>query len=433
MDELISLTAHPSEKFDDYRILKEDKTILKELALKKAEIASLYVHKEKIENWKRLNDLKNVRPMVWVNEVCWHEMNIDGELTLQTTTIFAKSIETNLRRTLYLWKHMPVDMVIEPVIPCYLEVENTGFGITYDANIAITDKNSDIYSREFKAQINNLEDIEKIKYPQVTYFKEKTDEKLAVMKDIFDGILKVEKKGYPGFWFSPWDNLIGWWSVEKLLSDLILRPKLVHAAMTKLIDVYLYQLEQYENLNLLCLNNCNYRIGSGGLGYSNDLPSKEFNSNNIKAKDIWGSGTAQIFSGVSPQMHDEFALRYEIQWMKKFGLNYYGCCEPLDKKIEILKNIPNLRKISMSPWVNLELGARNIGKDYVFSYKPSPSIFADQNWDKNSVKEKLEKDLRTLKKCNVEIIMKDISTVNHRPQRLWEWASITMEIINRLF
>jgi hypothetical protein len=61
--------------------------------------------------------------------------------------------------------------------------------------------------------------------------------------------------------------------------------------------------------------------------------------------------------------------------MKRYGLNYYGCCEPLDRKIDILEKIPNLRKISMSPWVDLERATRNVGREYAVSWKPNPDIF----------------------------------------------------------
>lgn len=34
--------------------------------------------------------------------------------------------------------------------------------------------------------------------------------------------------------------------------------------------------------------------------------------------------------------------------LARWGLNYYGCCEPLDHKVHILRRIPRLRKISMN-------------------------------------------------------------------------------------
>jgi len=39
-------------------------------------------------------------------------------------------------------------------------------------------------------------------------------------------------------------------------------------------------------------------------------------------------------------MHNEFALKYEIPILSRFGLNSYGCCEPLHDKIKYLKQIP---------------------------------------------------------------------------------------------
>lgn len=419
------------EIFDSYVISKKDKDILKELAIQKAEIAELTIHKEKIELWKKLNSLKKVRPLIWINEIPWHEMNFNDELTLKTDTTFAKFLETRLRRTIYQWNHTPGDMVVEPTLPCYLIINDTGFGISEKVEIAKTDKDSDIYSRGFIQQIKNEEDLEKIKNPIIEYDEKSTNEMFETMVDIFGGILQVEKRGVPGFWFAPWDELIRWWSVQKLLADLVLNPELVHKAINRLTEACLCQLDQYEKLNLLSLNNGNYRIGSGGLGYVDELPQSDFDPNHLKAGDLWGSGAAQIFSGVSPEMHEEFALQYEIRWMKRFGLTYYGCCEPLDKKIEILRKIPNLRKISMSAWVNLELGAANIGKDYVFSYKPSPAIFTQDNWDSVSIRKKLTEDLKIIKSCNVEIIMKDISSLNYNPQRLWEWSKIAVEEANK--
>lgn len=424
--------ADPIRKFKDYTISNKDKKILKELAKRKSEIVELPIHKDKIKMWKDLNSLKEVRPLVWINEIPWHEMNVDDELTLKTSTEFSRFLETRLRRTIYQWEHMRVDMVVEPTIPCYLIVGDSGFGISEQVKISKNDESSDIYSREFESQIEKEEDIEKIKTPKVFFDKNATDEMFESMIDIFDGILKVEKRGIPGFWFAPWDELIRWWGVEKALTDLILKPDLVHKAMERLVNAYLSRLNQYESLNILSLNNSNYRIGSGGLGYTDEITKEDYSKDNIKTSYLWGCSAAQIFAAVSPKMHDEFALQYELKWLKRFGLNYYGCCEPLDKKIEVLRKIPNLRKISMSSWVDLEVGASNIGKDYVFSYKPSPSIFADNLWDPESIKDNFTKNLKKIKNCTIEIIMKDISTVNYKPERLWEWAKMAIEVVERL-
>jgi len=412
-----------------FNVTKKDKKILRELAVQKAEIANLQIHSNKIDLWKKLNSLKQTRPLIWINEIPWHEMNVDDELSLKTETAFAKFLETRIRRTIYCWKHIPVDMVVEPNIICYLVTNNTGFGLSEKVNIASTDINSDIVSREFSPQIQNEVDVEKIKDPKITYDKEKTDEKFLTMLDLFDGILNVEKKGIPGFWFSPWDELIRWWGVQEALTDLMLRPKFVHKVIGRLTDAYLGMLNQYENKNLLSLNNKNFRIGSGGLGYTDDLPQKDFNPEKVRTYDLWGCGAAQIFSDVSPDMHYEFTLQYEIKWMKKFGLNYYGCCEPLDRKIEMLKKVPRLKKISISPWTDIDKAIEEMKGEFVISWKPNPAIFTENSWHPEHLKMLLTKTIRKFKGCNVEIIMKDISTVKYEPRRLWDWAKIAMEVV----
>ena len=206
------------------------------------------------------------------------------------------------------------------------------------------------------------------------------------------------------------------------------RPAFIHKLMERLVDAWLFRLEQYEKLNLLSLNNGPNRVGSGGYGYTDELPKTDFDGIHIRTVDIWGSCAAQIFAAVSPQMHEEFALQHEKRWLERFGLTYYGCCEPLHKKIHILKNIPNLRKISISPWADKKEAVQNIGDQYVISLKPSPALFAADNWDPEEARKQLYTDLEKTKGCVVEIIMKDISTCCNQPNRLWEWANIAREV-----
>ena len=127
-------------------------------------------------------------------------------------------------------------------------------------------------------------------------------------------------------------------------------------------------------------------------------------------------------------MHWEFAVKHNMRWLERFGLTYYGCCEPLDKKMDILRKIPNLRRISMSPWCDIKRMIAEVDADFVISRKPSPAIFAETDWQPEKthadIREVLEKSEG---KCNIEFIMKDISTVRCDPKRLREWLKIVME------
>jgi hypothetical protein len=147
---------------------------------------------------------------------------------------------------------------------------------------------------------------------------------------------------------------------------------------------------------------------------------------------MWGCSNAQIFSEVSPQMHRDFDIEHDLRWLKRWGITYYGCCEPLDGKMDLMRRIPNLRKISVSPWCNSQRAIEGIGDDYVISRKPSPAVLATDTWHPDLARQQIREFLDLAEgKCHIELIMKDISTVRYEPQRLWEWAAIAMEETQR--
>ena len=414
---------------EEINLPAKDVNVLRLLAAELAKIAALPIQKEKARLWQQLNDLEAERPMVWINEICWHEMNVDDELTLQTEHPWARDQERDLRRTLYQWRHFPCDMIVSDFLPCPLAVHSTDFGIIEDVDIVRTDRSSDVVSRHFKIQIRDFADLEKIKMPVVTHNEAATHFRYQAMCDVYHDIMPVRKVGQTHIWFTPWDYLIRWWGIQEAMLDLIERPELICAGVERMVDAWLAELDQFEQLNVLSLDCDNTRIGSGGYGYTRDLPGAEYDLNCVRPKNMWGCSNAQIFSEVSPKMHWEFALKHDLRWLSRWGLTYYGCCEPLDRKIEILRNIPNLRKISVSPWCNTERIINQVGGDYVVSRKPSPAILAEDEWHPERARRALRDFLeRASGRCHVELIMKDISTVRYQPQRLWQWAMIAMEV-----
>ncbi len=410
-------------------ISQHDREILRRLAARHAEIATLPVHRQTAENWSRLNGLQHCRPLVFISEIPWHEMNVDDELTLQCNDTFCRQVEWNLRTTIYHWEHVRGDMVIEPIYRCGLVLHDTGFGLSEKTELLQPDPRG-IPSRHFHPQIQNESDLDKIQLPEVTYDREASEKNIQILQSIFGDLLPVEPIGVGFRWFAPWDLLVTWWGVQEALTDLVDRPELVHAAMDRLVTAFLHRLDQFARLGVLSLNNGNFCIGSGGLGYTTDLPQKDFDGQHVRPIDQWANATPQIFSEVSPAMHEEFALRYERRWLERFGLTYYGCCEPLHHKIDLLRSIKNLRKISVSPLADTEIAARNIGRDYVFSLKPNPAWLAGDRWNLEGAMSDLRRTLDAPKRhgCAVEIIMKDITTVGYEPRRLWEWAEAAVQV-----
>ncbi len=400
---------------------------LRELGRQLHEIAGDPVNDVRRDLWRRNNSLQRVRPPVFIFEIPWHEMEYNGELAPTIADDrFLQGLETRLRRAIYQWRHMPGDMVVEDYIACPPAMQNTGFGIKEDVAIERTDPTSDIVSRTFNIQIRDERDIDKIKDPVVTYDPETTAARFNLLAEIFDGVIPVRRTGIKGTSIAPWDYLVRLTGVEEILIDMYERPDYVHRLIGRMTDAFLAMFNQYEALNLLDLNNDNTYLG-GGYGYSDELPAPDYTPGRVRPCDMWGRTMSQIFSSVSPEMHDEFALQYELKFLKRFGLVYYGCCEPLHDKVHILRKIPKLRTISMSPWIDLDRAADNIGRDFVFSHKANPALVAAPEWSPDAVRADLRRVLDRVRECPVEIILKDISTVGHQPQRLWEWARVAAE------
>ncbi len=409
-------------------ITEQDRSVLRRLAERVAEIAALPVHQEAIAGWKRLNGLQAGKPMLLIYQVPWHEMDVDGELTLRTQDEFCRAVELEMRRTIYQWRHMPGDMVVESAFGCRPIVGDTGFGPDEQVDIVRTDAENDVISRRFHIQIQSAADLEKIQTPRISYDAQATEHNYQRLDGLFGDILPIERRGLGHMGFAPWDWLVRLWGVQEALTDLVERPQLAHLAMERLTNACLSRLEQYEKLNLLGVNDRDV-TGQGGLGYSDELPPAGYDPAHVCPQDIWGGAMSQIFSAVSPSMHEEFAVRYEARFLNRFGLCYYGCCEPLDLKVDMLRrSLPRLRKISMSPWVDVDRAVRAVGRDYVFSYKPNPASLAADAWNPEQVRRDLRQVLEKASGCFVEIILKDISTVRYQPRRLWEWAAIAAQV-----
>ena len=417
----------PEEK--EIVLSRGDKDILRRLGGRIAEISGDKINEINARNWTLLNDKKSVKPMVWINEVPWHEMNVNEELTVRCTHPWARNLEETLRRTIFQWDHFRGDMVVSPFIECPLAIHSTDFGIVEDVDTAMTDDKNDIYSRHFKIQIKEPEDIEKIKMPVVTHFEKATQYSYDAMCDIFEGIIPVKKVGQTHIWYTPWDYLIRWWGVQEAIMDLVMRPDMVHDIYEKMVQAWMTELDQFEEQNLLSLDCNNTRVGSGGYGYTTELPGTDYDPGHVLAKNMWGCSNAQIFSTVSPQMHWDFAIEHDLKWLKRFGLTYYGCCEPLDLKVSYLRRIPNLRKISVSPWCKSGRIIEDIGTDYVISRKPNPAIVAGNIFDEAQAEKEIREfmDL-TEGRSHVELIFKDISTVRYDPERLFKWEKIAMRV-----
>lgn len=413
------------------QISSSDRALLRELAEQQAEIAGQSCQQETEAQWRRLNSVQPGRPLVWVNDIPWEEMDVDGELAVCAQDEWCQRLETALRQTLYQWKHMRGDMVVEPSFHSPLVIEDSGFGMTEKIDMDLASDGSNYSSWQYHPQIDTEADLEQIVAPTVTHLEEQSRAQFERITELLGDILAISRRGIAHVWFAPWEQLSHWWNPEKALLDLSWRPELVSAAMERLVGAHLARLEQWESQELLATSAGSHPVGSGGPGYTDELPLDDFDAAHVRPCDQWGCASAGILSSVSPTMHEQFSLQYERRWLDQFGLAYYGDYEPLHHKLSMLEGIPNLRKVSMSPGADLGVAAWQMAGKCVLSLKPDPGVLGAETWDLAAAREDLQHRLRQCEGCVVEVVLGDISTVGSEPQRLWEWVDMAMEVAAR--
>lgn len=406
--------------------MNQDIVILRELANQYAQI----VHGTDQENvWSLhagINDLHPQRPIVLIDELPWHELNINGVLTLQCQDPDYQIAEDYFRKTIFRHTYFPGDMMVTPYYPVGKIIHNTGIGVEVQEETLATDKNNGVISHKYENQFHTIEDIEKLHNPTITYDHDASMKQFEKISEAIGDILPVklvgEATGY-GLGHKAWDIISTFMSVDNLLYALVDEPEMMHALVDKLTNIFLDTVRQYEELNLLdptpayCHCSC---------AASRDLMKAPVDYTHVKAKNVWGRGLAQILSTVSPSMHDEFEIQYAKRAMEPFGLVYYGCCEPLDKKIDIVRQIPNLRKVSITPWADINIAAEAVGKDYVISAKPNPANLPYAASNPELIRKELRILLDACQKNGTpcELLLKDISTSGYNLENLIIWNQI---------
>lgn len=411
-------------------IFDGDRDALRAVARQYRDVAMLDAQKDKIEQWKRFNGLQPSRPMVMIDQIPWHEMNVEDELTLRCEDPFLRSLEWDMRSELYKWNHFRCDMAFFP----YLEVPKvyscTGYGIgTLFNENEVHHENPQTHT--YVDQIADDAALERLQVPEYAYDRAASDKREALVNELVGDILPVRMTGL-SIWAAVWDRIVFWRGATPVLYDLVDRPDFTHRLMRRMMDIEMKMLDGLERENLL---EARQKLIHCAGAHSAELPGRDFDPAHVKAKNCWVAGAAQIFSEVSPAMHDEFEIEYMIPYYARFGLLNYGCCEPLHRKIGIIRRIRNVRAISTSPWADVRTAAEQMGRDFIMARKPNPSYVAMECLDEALIAKETE---ATLEACAasgtpVEFILKDITTVCNQPQRLTRWYEAVKATIDRFY
>lgn len=402
---------------------EKDIAVLRRLASHCRAIADSVDNLAKKQRWTDLNDLRHAGPPLLLTspEGAWRE--IVATFPVECVDELARGWERSLRQRIYQHDVIKDDAAHEPVFTARRCVRVGDYGIPFKQSRS--SEQGGAYHDE--PVLTNLDsDLEKLHFRSVEIDAEQSQVHFELAKRTFGDLLEIR---FPAVhWWTcglTWEA-IKLWGLENLMLSMYDNPEGLHRLMKFLSDEMQHFISFFEREGLLDYN-ANGGVGSGGLGYTTALPSRDRPAGErVTLKHLWGFAESQETVGVSPDMFEEFIFPYQEPLMARFGLTYYGCCEAVEGRWKTISHVPNLRAVSVAPWSNQATCAELYGRNYVYCRKPNPSPVC-MGFNEDAIRKEFRETLRYAGALNTAMILKDTHTVENDPGRFSRWIAIGRE------
>lgn len=415
---------HPPTPLADRR-----RRTFRSLARRVAELATLESYERKRRDWYSHIDLTPGRPLLLV----WPENSWNELLPVETDTIespFWAQYEWYFRHLIFRHEHIDDDFIIEPTLLVPLVYRIGDWGLD---PIRYTRTENAQGSFHWTPPLQVPRDIRKLRPASFEVDMAATHLRQEALQEAVGDILDVQLDcRLPEPCMGIYETAAQLRGIEQCMLDMYDRPEWLHELMSFLTDEALRRAGYLESGGYLTLNNRNHYTDSGGIGYTRRLPAVGRTGKEVGLKDRWHFASAQAASQVGPGQHEEFIFPYDLRLQKLAGLNACGCCEPYTHMFDLVKRIANLRRVSVSPWCDVEKAAEALQDKYVYSWKPNPSMLVG-TLDLENIRRYIRRTLEVARGCCLEIILKDTITLCGEPSRLYGWIRIAREEIDRLW
>lgn len=417
----------------DWNVLPSDVAILRELGKRVGEAAESPENRERIRLWYQHDTGPADRPLV-LTETDGSIWMVIPDYAPKCQEGWAQAYELHLRTVLMHHEIIRDDSPIEPWVNVGWQISMSDFGVQQKS----TNPEVEAGQRGAYHIDKAIEDLERdfhLLQPRTfSANKEASLAQKALLEEVFDGVLGVRMRGNPWWTMGLTMMAIYLIGLEELMVYMFDQPEALHKLMKFLSDDNLRLLDWMVSEGLLNLNNENDYMGSGSRGYTKILPSAGFDGA-VRTQDMWTLLESQETVGVGPRQYAEFIFPYENAIAERFGAVYYGCCEPVHNRWEVLKNMANLKRVSVSPWCDEDFMGEACSDKIVYSRKPNPTLVSTQVFDEDLIRSDFRKTLSVTSKnrCSTELVMKDVHTLNGEPDRLTRWTALAREVISEYY
>jgi len=413
--------------------LDKDCEILRKLAGRYAEIVNSDEMANRRKIWQRSNDLieRSVPFIIEDNGTFFEDLipAIECEGKLE------QDFEKYLKKVIYNYDCIPDDRIFPTYYPVSWMINRPNICPEFEITKA-ADANGREMGFETNKPLAELESgLKKLRRDEFTVDRELTLRKVAIAEDIFGDLLPVKAVTDAGTAAGSGMacKAVSLMGMDNFYIAMMDQPENVHRFFEFVATESIDFMEWLKAEKLFRPNSGEFWCGSGSIGYTNDLPRRKITENDQwLPEDCWSFIEAQEAVGLSNDMFAEFIFPYMNRVAEHFGLVYYGCCEPVHEFWPMLKQIKNLRKITISPWCDQKIMPEAIGKKAVLSRKPHPLQLCSETFNADSFTAHIKETLDIAENNFVELIFRDTCTLNGAMKnRVNEACKIVKTLIGR--
>lgn len=406
-------------------ITAKDKQILRETAAHQMELATTPRNQELEKLWIRHNACKGERPTVYIEWGTFAGEVIDPLLRCEGEE--ARRIEYALYSN-FIGQELFHD---DSVVPAYMPVKIKTWFVPFGIEVKVDHASRGSIGHHFHEVLCDLEeDFHKLGKSTYGADMQKTQTTMDMYTSLFGDILPARLTGVC-LYAVPTQCIVHIMSMQNMLFSMYDYPELFHKMMDMLANDYIEYFKFCETRGLILPTTRGEAVGNGTFAFTDELPGPDVSARRpLTTHDVWGFLDSQETTGISPDMYKEFVFPYYRRIAEIYGMLSYGCCEAVDPIWDkCLKDMPHLRKVSISPWCNEDLmGERLRGTNIVYHRKPSPNMLGTEVvLNEDAVRDSIKKTMTAARGCEIEFSQRDVYTVHNDMAKVRRYVEIIRE------
>ncbi len=206
-------------------------------------------------------------------------------------------------------------------------------------------------------------------------------------------------------------------------------PEILHKIMDTATTFYERYYDYLEQNGLLFPTNGCDMVCQESFAFTEELPTE---GPIMSTKQVWGFLESQETTAVSPETYGEFVYPYLDRLVKRYGLLSYGCCERVDAIWEdYISKWDNLRKLSVSPFNNESLVGEYLrGSRVVYYSKPRAEYVTNRGpLDEDAIRRCFRKIAEAASGCMLEVAQREVGTIFGDYERGRRYVELAKETI----